>query len=874
MKNININESKAYDIAINKNSEDTTYVLSDFDENLAFNLKCDEQANLYAVKDGDDLVFVTKILGENKVLKTVKTIIQNYFTYEDEDFSVKYSNLNNELVWDRSDADNRIVYLQDSAILDYIYLNGGYVSGNKKSDIYWFDNEDSLATIYDEAGDDKYYPANKTQSIIYDYSGKDTYNIDPNSKCYITDFLGNDKYQVVYYGRTLDENNDINIIDYNGNDLYISRHGVYYNVSDFSGNDTYEFIDAETGADVNDEKGNDNYKIVNASGKVTITDKSGKDKYVVSNADDITISDYYSKGKDSYELYNSNSTVKDLDGDDKYKVIGGITNITDDKGKETYSLSGTTSANITDGLGNDKYNVSTSNNVVITDNSGKDTYNFNYVSGTSYLEPSKILDLSGNDKYNIRNSFYIRGTDETGNDTYKLNEVYTSILLDKDGKDTYNISNSSDLMIYNLGNYSDKYIAKDSISVQILDGIFYEGETELFSSGDKSNDTYSLSNIVDIFVKDYGGKDAYKASNIDDVTIVDYGEYEKVGDNYKLLADKNNNDKYTVKNIYEHAGIFDMGGKDYYNIKSSKFSINDFDEQVYRETVVTDEFGNETTNIYEEYKGGDNDIYKIVKCSESNIYDYGGDDKYNVTSSHLNIRDEGGNDKYTFKNTQGRINESNGNDKYTISSSKNIHIGDEEGDDKYTLSKAQGHIYDSHGNDTYILSKTQGGIYESGGNDKYVINSLKGQKVYINDEGGEDSFVLKNVNKKNLICLANYTSSSYSDRVSGGGIVLLDKSNNGFVYIDDFFATKSLEHTTLDFENTGNGYMETFKLGKSNLSNFVTNSISANYDRLGEEVASWLADTSQHDYYSNVVNLLQNGSDADIKSFVSFVNKV
>ena len=572
-----------------------------------------------------------------------------------------------------------------------------------------------------------------------------------------------------------------------------------------------------------------------------------------------------SKGSDTYLIskpLDGGAQLDDFGGNDSYNIQA--------------SYTGQAFLNLTDYFGNDNYNMSNNTNVFVKDKKGSDIYKANGVKKVD------IADDDGNDKYTMINSTKsIKIADSKGKDIYEINASgdVNSTITDKTGNDKYLLLNGARIfkVIDESGNDSYEYVAASKETAYIEDKAGNDNYN--FSSvdnqnitDDKGNDKYNFSNInmsntsYSAYIHDNAGKDNYTVNVSNNLTVID-----KVGDDkYNILnskklvitdgeegSKKGGNDKYILNNVNQvgldsisnQYNITDFAGKDSYNITNgSKIRIND----------------NNTD------KKTSADKYDISVNSQARIYDQAGNDTYKVNTSRGYITDYSGNDKYNIVD---------GNNFFEAAGVLNTSIiDDSEGNDSYNISNSTVTLGDNVGNDNYTISSNSNvDITDlSSSNDTYKINSMNNQ-VKIDDKGGtKDKLTLSNVNKDNLIFMADFDVkcdiSTTDDFVNSGALIIFDKTNNGFIKIENFFETFDTDRGTYietrqGHEQKGTGYIETINVGKKNISKDIL--AFANYNdllSLAGEVGSWLCKPSHE--YDSVGALLDSGNTLDIADFI------
>lgn len=470
-----------------KTTTDQTYILDKFISNNYYlvldysSLKPSELSCSYAIRQGDDLIFVAEIFKGSKLSKTITTTIKEYYLhYQGDSVGIRAIDtlaLRNEssfgagngksykqfywnektdyLLWNTTD-DTFDRYpgggYSYTTYHPYTYAKGiikdseysGNIAGSNGTDNYIITNNGEIEDIYDHSGDDTYTMAKGyINGTIYDYKGNDIYGA-YDSSIRAEDFSGNDYYKINYGG-------NINVTDYAGNDIYSAyKTDGESHIDDFAGNDVYNAINVDSEFFVNDEKGNDKYFASNVY-DFEVTDSAGNDSYTVIDLDLPYIHDY--KGNDTYNMTNISGA-----SDNYSKII-------DDAGNDKYDLNNVDYFKIEEKKGSDKYVIKKSDNVSIhdyetskkaakdtylitddscvhdiTDDGGNDVYT---ISNNSKID-DYIDDLGGKDKYTVTNNSFANIEDEgKANDAYNVSVNSTAYIYDEDGKDTYNIDLSS-----------------------------------------------------------------------------------------------------------------------------------------------------------------------------------------------------------------------------------------------------------------------------------------------------------------------------------------------------------------------------------------------------------------------------------------------
>ena len=158
--------------------------------------------------------------------------------------------------------------------------------------------------------------------------------------------------------------------------------------------------------------------------------------------------------------------------------------------------------------------------------------------------------------------------------------------------------------------------------------------------------------------------------------------------------------------------------------------------------------------------------------------------------------------------------------------------------------------------------------------DSYTIGALN-SKAYIKDDGGTgDMLTITSAKKGNLIFLADYSYNAAAGDavVNSGSLFVFDKTKGGFIQLGDFFKTGESNYLAYGADGKatkGTGYIESMKAGKTALNSTISSYITeTKLNAWAEAVSSWLNDGAHE--YGSITNLVQNGSDADIKNFIAY----
>ena len=583
---------------------------------------------------------------------------------------------------------------------------------------------------------------------------------------------------------------------------------------------------------VYDEKGKDNYDIASSSGRDYFLEMAGNDKYNASDASNPHIQDL--KGNDEYVAENTNTrmSIEDYSGNDKYEAKDSAIIITNDyKGNDEYIAQDNGSIQINDNKGNDKYWLWSHSASWIVDSAGNDSYD---LLNAVIDAPAKlsIVDYKGNDKFSIKKSSNIQIIDASGADKYEiLNGSNAVSLQDYSGNDGYTIAGGSNNLELTDAAGNDKYTLNDCNYVEISDT--------------KGSDSYKLigtetNKVTNTTITDELGNDKY---------VLEHINPERKGDdnNKSSILDQNGNDSYSIKETWDLT-ITDDLGNDKYTLTGENINleINDYSGK----DSYTSKGTTKLTCAYIVDNGADTDIYNLNGFNTGYISDYGGNNKYTVSSSvYLDIYSYGyGNDTYNIKNIEDfSIEDAFGNDKYTITTSLSGDIIDSQGTDKYTVKgvydkKTKETTYvkniaiEDRGieNDTYNFDKVYGvpevnTISDEGGSDKYSIKdtmyvsikdnngndkySFNGQIINtkIDDLGGIDTY--SNNSKSELSCISIDDKGADNDTYKLNnveGTIEDEGGDNTFVIngsVDFYVTTSGLGNDKYTLQNRINGYI-------------------------------------------------------------------
>ena len=594
-------------------SDSTIDHIEDYAGNDTYTLTSTTLTNSYGIQEyaGNDkytLTNVSGVIGDaagNDVYNVVGGGVGGIFVIQDGGFSYKSGN---DKYTVSSSNNVQLIDYDGNETYDVSYTFNAFVrdvSGNDTYNLNYVAIDDDDFCIEDYAGNDKYTlnyvsgAATDTNRFdISDSLGNDTYTVKDSEFVDITDIEGNDKYALTSF------THDVFIGDDAGNDTYTLDNVHSIGIEDYgTGNDTYTLTTVDNSEDslnwtFYDEAGNEKYTIKNSTG-LTINDGDGKDAYTISDSSWITITDndYGSANlSDTYTVTNTRAIdIYDEGYSNDTYTITGVNNvdrlgggITDEGGKNKYTLKDTKNFVVSSGVGDDTYtftsgnyntiqeaggadvyNIKDEKNLTVNDALGNDTYNLTNVNNFEDMNTYKFNDDKGNDKYTLKNtnSVKINDNDNTANsvDVYNISDSLYTYVDDKGGKNTFNIKNvkgaAGDLATfkalgettYNLSNSSyvelngrntlttsNKYVVSNSKNVKIQTGY-----------GSTTNDTYSLTNVENADMTNYL---VYDNSGNDNYTVK--------GSSGLYFRDDNGDDTYTVDNLKNAIKICDENGDD------------------------------------------------------------------------------------------------------------------------------------------------------------------------------------------------------------------------------------------------------------------------------------------------------------------------
>ena len=482
-----------------------------------------------------------------------------------------------------------------------------------------------------------------------------------------------------------------------------------------------------------------------------------------------------------------------------------------------------------------------------------------------------VYDKNGNDKYLIKSEYYNTKTnkykyvdsiiEEKGNDIYTSTSKNAVYIYDGKGNDIYNATGEFCLIRTHDFDGKDKYYANNNANLKVIE---YNG-----------NDRYELDNNNSSYIEEYKGKDTYIIKNSKhkdwENLIKDFSgndKYTITDSNYTEIKETKGNDKFNIINS-ELINIEDTAGKDkyYFECTNTNISITEnAGKDYYRsidETILT--------SIKIEDLGNYNDKYKLYGLNNSEIKDLGGNDSYTLTNSgdETTITDNLGKDKYTLKSCDNlTIEDQMSTDKYVINDSVKITINDLNGSkDSYKLTNTTNFEINDLGEDlkgdSYSLKSSVGMIIDANGNDSYKIDSLnfsnlESNEVIIKDKAGEkDSLTISKAKVNDIVLLTNYDSSGNDEN---GTLIIYDKTNKGFISIEDFFANNNDN----EYENFGSGEIEKIKIGKKTLKIDEITTCD-NLNSIKESVASWISNSD----FNNVNEVLSTGTQEQIDSLIA-----
>lgn len=212
--------------------------------------------------------------------------------------------------------------------------------------------------------------------------------------------------------------------------------------------------------------------------------------------------------------------------------------------------------------------------------------------------------------------------------------------------------------------------------------------------------------------------------------------------------------------------IEDLGGKDVYNITVANVGIGS--DEYFSRVEIFDYSGNDKYNIHPSSLPN-NPAYFVG--SRFDIYDMKGDDKYTIENERLS----GG---------TGEIIDLAGDDKYSITTSSGISIEDYKGNDNYVLKTTQDiGLYDGyfkwHEDDTVTVT---------GGKDKYEITGSN--EIYVSDLVGKDKYTIDNSSNIMISDGYNYYEEYLPQGIKGGNDTYVI-SGSDEIYVDDYVGKDS-----------------------------------------------------------------------------------
>ena len=127
---------------------------------------------------------------------------------------------------------------------------------------------------------------------------------------------------------------------------------------------------------------------------------------------------------------------------------------------------------------------------------------------------------------------------------------------------------------------------------------------------------------------------------------------------------------------------------------------------------------------------------------------------------------------------------------------------------------------------------------------------VQGKGIYIDDRGGKDSLTLSDVKKNDIVVMANVVGDGGCD---DGSLILLNKSNNSFVCVSNYFTTGNDDK----LNGLGDGTIESMKAGKKSIAvdyNYLNSVIqeASSYLSTGDTVLDALRDQDE----ATITNLI------------------
>ena len=116
--------------------------------------------------------------------------------------------------------------------------------------------------------------------------------------------------------------------------------------------------------------------------------------------------------------------------------------------------------------------------------------------------------------------------------------------------------------------------------------------------------------------------------------------------------------------------------------------------------------------------------------------------------------------------------------------------------------------------------------------------------------------------------MANYTDNDGKAGIKGvydGSLIILDKAQNGFVLVENYFQTMALAGQKTILPTYGDGAIESVYAGKSNVSGDIMSYAQTGFSAIKSEVAQWLTDNG----YNCVYDMIDDGNVDALTDFIS-----
>ncbi len=475
----------------------------------------------------------------------------------------------------------------------------------------------------------------------------------------------------------------------------------------------------------------------------------------------------------------------------------------------------------------DKININNGENTIYT-KKGKNTVTLTGGTNTIYASGSDTINSNG---ASGNNTIYAKS--DTINLTAGVNNVYV-----QKGGSTINVY-SNDINTDNDGNYL--YLQKGNNTVNI------EG-------GTSSDYTYVKTEIT-------AGKNTF---NLDEYTALDgYGDA-----NYKTAQTLN------IKG-YAYADI-DLGsGAD----------------------IINDSSNADVPNQWKINAGKGNDKFYISNGKNKQLNGQDGDDYFEITSGTAHQADSGdGKDTFIINGgNQHIIYCRNGNDTVTVNGGDGSTVTAGDGNDTITINGgSKNNIYGSNGNDIINIKGGSEHIIDGGyDNDTYnIVNGSSTNKTTnITDSDGENSYNIKKdyTGKLSIADTSNLSNVIFEDKSlklssqnninNEGSITTNGKTLS--IWGNYNFLTKTLASDRISLVYDLKSEVEDKAINTNyvqindaeNMASYTVGGkkYTLDLDQLKYDLDQWYLAHSDADFATN--NVLQNGTDEQIKSLVAIFTK-